>query len=157
MTVTFEIEVAPYRFVSEQDLNEKFAELKPALAGAERLLGTVYIADETRGASVVLYDEIEALVTRLCLNGSGQLAAGADVDFELFAEDGHIQIKIEGAEAVVFEDDAESARFTRADLISTLFDCGQRYVALMEKALAGASDSEMRLAMLKIGAKKRDN
>jgi hypothetical protein len=146
--VQYTIELPRGRTVTEQDLEQNFEAVKDALKAADDPYGYLLIRDPDQGREIRMYDDIQYLVVRVCLDAMAKLREGAEVVIDHASSPGSIQLKREGAEVAVTDRDAPSVSFGADKLLPALLACGSRYVAAVQRLRGDDPRWELELAQI---------
>jgi hypothetical protein len=132
--VEFEIDLPENRTITEQDLRQRFDELKGELSKLENSpYGSLLFRDPKRGQEAGLYDTLEYLLANVCMSALPKLRAGEEVVVDSFSSAERVRLTPEGSDVVLSVDGAVKARFAREDLLPALLDSATRYAAYLRR------------------------
>jgi len=136
--VTFSIRDPEGKWLEEEDIQARFAELRPALQSLDEAEGRLSIYnDDTTYAITTFKDELGVLVSTVCLDAVGDLAAGKAVRVSMVSHPQRIDFDVEGDQIVIHGDGIDGDRCPARPLLKALVACGERYAALLKKLHGG--------------------
>lgn len=137
MQASFSVITADGVTLNEQQITDQFARLRAELTHLEDLEGVVILYNDVDSYRVTaLRDVLGPLVSQLCFHAVTELAGGRNVTLTLYAYDERVQLQLDGDDVVIGGDDLPGDRCTKSALMTALVDCGDRFLALLQRAVA---------------------
>jgi len=104
--------------------------------------GIEIIADG--GPSLLIEDEVPAIVKNICFGAIPSLVGRKNFVYNYFSYYGYVRIDPEGDNFLVSGDGIPSIRYPDKKLISTLYDCGVRFISLLMNLSTNTDSDESR-------------
>ena len=133
MNVTFSIDPRNRRVISEADIKSDFKAVLRQVPADENLMGGISIVDSARDVRIVIGDDLEYLVPKLCLNALPNLLARKKVSFALYAFDEHVELEPTGKDIEISGTELTAVKFPRRDLLPALVSCAERFSEFLQK------------------------
>ncbi|MFY7855648.1 MAG: hypothetical protein ACOVQT_05870 [Rubrivivax sp.] len=150
MNIQLRVSLEPPLEVDEALLRAGLPEATRTALEALAYLGGELALSADGQSTVVLSDDLEQLVPRLCLRGIPALEQGQPVTVPLFTDPSTVTFTPEAESVHV--DYADTPRLTvpRAALAEALERCGANYAALVDAVFPGDATRRAKLASLRV-------
>lgn len=125
--------------IVDDDLETNFEKYREKLLGNPYRDGFIIISSPSQ-PDVRIQDELWAIVQNLCFQAIPDLIANKSVVIRIYSNYGYVRLDPEASLVRISGDNLPDIRVEKAGLITSLCDCGERFLAFVRKL--GVDDPE---------------